>query len=95
VTASPQLEALAVSALAEWDQALATLDGGDAAQAAAVARGALDILDLGAAVAGQGRPGEALALLTRAQGILVARLPVGHPQVVVAAQCLEALAARS
>jgi hypothetical protein len=66
MAASPRLAALAVSALAERDRALAALDGGNAAQAAAVARGALGILE-----------------------------SAGHPQLVIAAQCHEALAARS
>jgi tetratricopeptide (TPR) repeat protein len=45
VAVSSRLEALAVSALAGRDQALAALDGGDAAGAATAARAALDMLD--------------------------------------------------
>ena len=49
----------------------------------------LTLLNLAAAVAGQGRRPEAAALTARAADVLAARLPCDHPHVVAAGQALE------
>jgi hypothetical protein len=46
----------------------------------------LTMLNLAAAVAGQGRKAAAAALAARAEAILAARLPPGHPQLLAAAE---------
>ncbi len=51
----------------------------------------LTLLNLGAAVAGQGRAGEAAALTARAAVILAARLPRDYPHVRAAGQALDNL----
>jgi hypothetical protein len=49
----------------------------------------LTLLNLAAAVAEQDRKGEAAALAARAEAILTARLPAGHPHVLMAGQARE------
>ena len=49
----------------------------------------LTMLNLAAAVAGQGRNAEAAALSARATAILAARLPAGHPHLLAAARAAE------
>ena len=48
----------------------------------------LTVLNLAAAVAGQGRRAEAAALAERAAQILAARLPAGHPHLHAARETL-------
>jgi hypothetical protein len=50
----------------------------------------LTLLNLAAAVAGQGRAGQAGELAARASDILAARLPAGHPHVQAAAEARQA-----
>jgi hypothetical protein len=47
------------------------------------------LLNLAAAVAGQGREAEAAALTTRATAILAVRLPPDHPHLVTAIEALQ------
>jgi len=48
----------------------------------------LTLLNLAAAVAGQGRHAEAVTLAARAEQVLAAKLPVGHPHLAAARAAL-------
>jgi tetratricopeptide (TPR) repeat protein len=48
----------------------------------------LTVLNLATAIAGQGRPGEGVTLAVRAESILAAQLPVGHPHLMAAREVL-------